>query len=477
LPVHQAALKVVNRATPIRGTDPTAIRISEYTLGQAALLTSVSPNFNLTDGPYIPSADIKIATFELTKLPAWNISIISKSRVHKAPDKERASDLPWGAGHTYYERSTQPYEAEQPYLPGELTPSPDIKRSYISMNLVNVIALPGEQPLAYRDLKLSLSQDGVPWSCSFNVTNDGSRSLVEPDLSGKKEVRIEINGWQWVFFMDRPRESRVIQGNQLQRAYSVTGYSRGHYMSAEYAPLRSKSISSTTAVQAATAELDGTGFSLVWDTARLPDWPMASSSFSYQGRSPMQVIKRLAEAAGAVVQASMAADELIVSPRYYPLPWNLENYVVDHTIHENQVLSLSRDWQPGKLFNAVVVTSGVDTADGVSLTVQRSGTAGDIEADEVVDEWATAYEATKARGGQILAASGVWMIYTLRLRVPEYQGAEPGLILPGETLAVVFEDSSESFRGYCTATDIDEDSKGRVSQTLTVARPYEWESN
>ena len=345
------------------------------------------------------------------------------------------------------------------------------------MNLVNVIALPGEQPLAYRDLKLSLSQDGVPWSCSFNVTNDGSRSLVEPDLSGKKEVRIEINGWQWVFFMDRPRESRVIQGNQLQRAYSVTGYSRGHYMSAEYAPLRSKSISSTTAVQAATAELDGTGFSLVWDTARLPDWPMASSSFSYQGRSPMQVIKRLAEAAGAVVQASMAADELIVSPRYYPLPWNLENYVVDHTIHENQVLSLSRDWQPGKLFNAVVVTSGVDTADGVSLTVQRSGTAGDIEADEVVDEWATAYEATKARGGQILAASGVWMIYTLRLRVPEYQGAEPGLILPGETLAVVFEDSSESFRGYCTATDIDEDSKGRVSQTLTVARPYEWESN
>ena len=66
LPVHQAQLKVVNRETPLLGTDPHAIRESEYKLGQDALLTSVSPDINLSDGPYIPSAEIKIATFELS---------------------------------------------------------------------------------------------------------------------------------------------------------------------------------------------------------------------------------------------------------------------------------------------------------------------------------------------------------------------------------------------------------------------------
>lgn len=467
----------ISVTTPMLCVDRYSVRESDYALRQSYLMTDISADISLTESPYQPSSYIQIAPLNQSKKPAMPLFIAGIATVHKPHANDRLTTTPWDTKPAVDVTNGTPYLMEPPLLPGDPIPEPDVQESYVTMNIVNIFALPSNEPIAYRDLSISMGDGQIPWGCSFNVTNEASRALVAPDLDGFNEVRVEINGWEWVFYISTATESRSISGNKLNKNYAVRGISRTQYLASPAAPLRSKSIGSTTAVQAATDELDGTGFTLNWDTNKQPDWPMRDSAFSYQSLTALQVIKRLSEAAGAVVRADTAADELIVMPKYHPLPWQLQSHTVDHSIHEAQILSLETNYVDGELYNAVRVISGVDTSDSLDLTVERNGTAGDQPAADVVDDLLTAYDGNKARGEQILAASGTWIQYTIKLSVPESQGAEPGLLMPGQTVAVVFNDNAQSFRGYVRSTSITVQKNGRVTQTISVARPYEWESN
>lgn len=163
--------------------------------------------------------------------------------------------------------------------------------------------------------------------------------LIKPDATGNKEVAVEISGYRWSFFVPAWSSSRSISDNALNKRNSIAAYSRAQYLGLPYAPKRTRSIGNTTAVQAATDELMGTGFTLNWDVAQLPDWVMPNSVFSYQELAALPVIKKLANTVGAVVQPSMDADTITVQPRYKVAPWDLATATVDRTIHENQILS------------------------------------------------------------------------------------------------------------------------------------------
>ncbi|MDO6805159.1 hypothetical protein Q4595_22095, partial [Wenyingzhuangia sp. 1_MG-2023] len=118
-------------------------------------------------------------------------------------------------------------------------------------------------------------------------------ALLTPDATGRKELAIIINGHRWEFFIAKTAQSKTVS-DQLNKRFTVTGYSRSQYLAEPYAPARTKSIGTTTAVQAATAELTGTGFTLDWNVTDLPDWTLPNAAFSYQSLAPMAVIKRLA---------------------------------------------------------------------------------------------------------------------------------------------------------------------------------------
>lgn len=448
-------------------------RPSEYDLLRGELLTDLSGVIDFDNAGYIPSGIIEWGNVKLTDRACTPVTSRVASRVYQPPAKEQTLTAPWGPGNGQAYTVELPYLTEPPPVdPGDF-PQPNQSEVYIIVNSVNAYALPGLEPLAIADVRLDLDQDSYSWKLNADVLNAASVALLKPDSGGRREMALEINGRRWVFFIDSWGRSRAVNGESLNRRFSISGYSRAQYLGQPFAPKRTRSIGTTTAVQAATAELSGTGFALDWDTLLLPDWAMPNASYSYQELTPLQAIKRLAAAAGAVVQPGMAADTIAVRPRYSVLPWDLLAADMDRTIHESQILSEGGGLETRPQINAVFVSG---EREGVALNATRQGTAGDRPGVDVVDAWLTDLPANMSRAQQEIAASGDRIIHTLELAIPE-TGAQPGLLLPGMTVAVIHTDAVLNYRAYVRGVSISVPGRGqaKVRQTVTLEQPVGWE--
>lgn len=458
---------------PQFAVDLYTIRDSEYDLRYKDLFTDLSSVLNFDESPYVPSAGISWGNYQLTKLPATPLSTTAQTSAYQPPAKEDLAVLPWGVGVPLQYSPELPYAVEdEVVVPGEV-PAANKKEVYLIVNNVNIKSLPGNEPLAVADIKIDLDEDAYSWKFSATVLNQQSVDLMKPDASGYKEVEVSINGHVWIFFITTWQRSQSVSGNKLDKKYQVSGYSRTQYLGQPYAPKRTKSIGSTTAVQAAVAELTGTGFTLNWDVSQLQDWQMLDSVFSYQELTPLQVIKRLATSVGAVVVPAMASDELTVVPRHRIAPWDLSVANIDRTIHENQVLSEGGTLLPQQKINAVRVSG---ERHGVDMNITRQGTAGDIRGADVVDAWLSAAEANTSRGRAEIADSGNVEVNTLELAIPE-STAQPGLLLPGLYVAVQHTDQAKDYKGKAVSVSISVPGRGlaKVRQNVVVKRFVAWE--
>ncbi|MTI11619.1 hypothetical protein, partial [Sansalvadorimonas verongulae] len=162
--------------------------------------------------------------------------------------------LPWGEGR--FERvkdnkHTVDYGAKVEPLPLQPT-APDDKESYLLMNTVNAVRLSDNEPIELLDIRIELDIDSFTWQLSATVDNRATLALIEPDSSGTKDIKITINGWDWIFMVTQYDAERTFG---VER-YRIAGESRTRLLSAPYAPLRSKTEGSAiSAIQAAEAEL------------------------------------------------------------------------------------------------------------------------------------------------------------------------------------------------------------------------------
>lgn len=446
------------------------VRPTEAALLARDVLLDLSGAINLDEAPYAQSGLIVWGGTDLTKQRAVPVGSVATGRVHQPPSKDKATVTPWGAGVSQYYKTELPYLVEPPVINPGTTPPANSKRVHLIMNNVNVVALPNNEPLAVADISIDLDIDTYSWQLSCDVLNKASLDLIKPTSTGFKELAITINGHRFEFFISRYRQQRSVTDDKLQQRYSVTGHSRTQYLGAPHAPKRTKSLLNTTAVQAATAELVGTGFTLDWNTTLLPDWNMPSA-FSYQALSAMSVIKKIAAAAGGVVIPDISAKTIYVRPRFKLMPWDMAGAAMDATIHESQITSSSAARQPAPLINAVFVSG---EQEGVASTIRRINTAGDKPGDDVINPWLTAIEGNTSRGKAELAASGDRMSHSIEL--PINQTAQPGLVLPGMCVSVQHAASADDYRAYVTATKISVPGRAlaKVRQTITLDEPVEW---
>ncbi len=451
-----------------------SIRPSEYDLRRSELLTDLAGLLDMTSAPYIPSGLISWSDYELTERRATPMDSNAASTVHQPPARDRETVLPWGNGVSLYYSPGLPFVIDPTIItPGEF-PEPDAAEVHIIMNSVNVYDVATGTALAVADIKIELDEDSYSWVLTAAVLNEASKALLKADSNGMKELVVEINGHQWLFFIPMYGHSKSIDDSKLNKTYTITGYSRTQYLAAPYAPKRTRSIGTTTAVQAVTDELNGTGFSLVWDTADLTDWPMNNAVYSYQETACLSAIKKVAEAVGAVIYPAPAADQITVRPRRVVAPWELAEADTDRTIHESQILGESCSYEINTLINAIWVSG---EQEGCSYDAILDGTAGDEPGDDVTHIYLTALEANQARARQEIAGGGNNEIYTLELAIPE-SSSQPGLLVPGLTVAVSHDDSGKDWRGYVTALSVSAAGRGgaKVRQSVTIRRPIGWEA-
>lgn len=398
-----------------------------------------------------------------------DIFIVSWRR--NAQEKDQDNALPWG---TLGSRDTTlrfeyPTYTGVVVVPGE-PPVPLVQVSYYFMNLVSVVRLPDRVPLHMHNVSMSLDVDSWAWVLSGEVLGSASLGLIAPTASGPVDIEVSVNGFTWVFMIESYTGNRVFASD----SYIVKGVSRTQKLAAPYAPLRSAVVGAQiNAKQLVDEQLLYTGFTMSWNSLTsdetTPDWVIPAGVWAYRNQSPVQVIKTIADAAGAVLLPERDTDALRIQPRFRVSPWSLSGAVPDAALAMNMVDSVGVAWSPRPLYNAVHVSG---SSAGVGYLATRAGTAGDAPAPDVVDDLAVAVDVNRERARQVLSASGNQSVYTLSLPLPEL-GLQPGLIEPGAVLEVV--EGSVSWRGYVLSNTVSIKGDGAtdVSQKINVVRFHE----
>lgn len=387
----------------------------------------------------------------------------------QAAPRDSYRAIPWGAGQSIWQDWNLPYPVEpNPVDPTDPIDPPARKIVYLIMNTLQITDIATGTPLDIQGVTISIDIDSLSWKFTGTVYGEGTMDLVRPDEEGMKDIRVIINTHEWVFSIERYTSDEKFPTSK----FAISGVSRTQYMTADFAPVRSYTNSSaTTAAQAANAELENTGFTLVWPTSGdgdLPDWIIPAGALSYRDKTPSQVISQIVTAAGGVMIPSMDADSWTIQPRYKSSPWQWDSVVPDTAIYIGMVRSRSGKYEPAPAYDACFV-SGV--SQGVSVDVQRQGSGGLNPMPDVLDDLITAAAPAISRGRNELAATGNKVVETLSVLIPE-QGAAPGILLPGKIIAVTHDNPASDYVGLVIANSISAQKAGgaEIYQSVTLER-------
>ena len=107
--------------------------------------------------------------------------------------------VPWGFGQKSKDESvTGNYGGEKnPEVIEKPEPEqPEIRESYLLMNIITTVVLPDRTPLELPSMEISLDIDSFSWSFIGQLFGASNIALVQPDENGPKQNEVDINGWK-----------------------------------------------------------------------------------------------------------------------------------------------------------------------------------------------------------------------------------------------------------------------------------------
>ena len=317
------------------------------------------------------------------------------------------------------------------------------QKVYILMPSISLYRLSDLTPIAATNVVWSSDLDTWSWRFSATLKRESDLQLLRPSGGNPVEIGCEINGHLFTGLVTSYRPSRQFG----QSTYQISGLSRSAYLADPYTLLRSQVITADTmAGQIAEAELLNTGFTLSWQTQ---DWLVTGGAYSYQDMAPMNVIKRLADSVGAIVQSHPSEKEIIVKPRFAESPHTWAGASPDGYLPSSLIQSISSDFINLPEFNKAIVTGGA--VGGVIVSTTRDGTAGDILPPIVTDELITSSDAGYERGRIEIGKGGSWERTSFDTWLTDL-GQDPGLLLPGDLIQI--DETDDSYKVMIASTQI-----------------------
>lgn len=299
--------------------------------------------------------------------------------------------------------------AVDPLTPKKIVP---VRRAYIVINDVSLRRADGAAVLRAPSLNLGIDADS--WNWSWDAQIDAKQlDAVMPDASGEQvELIARINGAEFRLLTEKISRDRSFE----KRSLKISGRGVAAGLAAPYWPARGMSNESDRTMQqlgldALTINGVSSGWGLDWQAA---DWLVPAGLWACVG-TPIDGLLRLAEAAGAYVQADPRTQTLHVLPRYKVAPWDFASTAPDLQLPESVFVTDSIEWLDKTAYNAVYVSG--DAAGGVLGRLKRAGTAGDVLATMITDALCTHADAVTARGLPVLADTGRQEMVTGTLQV------------------------------------------------------------
>lgn len=326
-----------------------------------------------------------------------------------------------------------------------------------------------------REIKLlgfSVGIDSNSYTWSFSATVPLSE-LSKVDTAHEQQIGVEFtcNGNLWRFVLDSCDDSISFGESSL----TIKGKSRAMLLAHPYAQQRGfKFDTGMSARQIADAELNrngvASGFTLDWQLAGVNGWNVPANTYSYTGKTPINSLQWIAEAAGGFINADMSADILHVLA-HYPIPsWEWAAQTPSIELTQSLITSRSRGRVNKPAYNGVTIYGENDN--GIGALIKRTGTSGGYQPPMVTSDLMTDTAAAISRGKMILSDTGD--IGNIGISMPLV--ADVGVLKPSTLIGV---NDGESWVGMVRGTTI----TGRLSsnraleidQSIDVERHFDKE--
>ncbi|GEM_PF-1967086 len=311
-----------------------------------------------------------------------------------------------------------------------------------------------------REIKLlgfSVGIDSNSYCWTFSATVPLSE-LSKVDTAHEQRIGVDFtcNGNQWRFILDDCSDSVSFGESSL----TIKGKSRAMLLAHPYATHRGfKFDTAMSARQIADAELNrngvASGFTLDWQLAGVNGWNVPANTYSYTGKTPINSLQWIAEAAGGFINADMSADVLHVLA-HYPTPsweWAAQEPSIELPISLITSRSRGRINKPG--YNGVTIYGENDN--GIGALIKRTGTSGGYQPPMVTSDLMTDTAAAISRGKMILSDTGD--IGNIGISMPLV--ADVGVLKPSTLIGV---NDGESWVGMVRGTTI----TGRLSSNRAL---------
>ena len=260
-----------------------------------------------------------------------------------------------------------------------------------------------------REIKMlgfSVGIDSNSYTWSFSATVPLSElSKVDTAREQRIGVDFECNGNLWRFILDSCDDSISFGESSL----TIKGKSRAMLLAHPYATQRGFKFSTAmSARQIAEAELNRngvpSGFTLDWQLAGVNGWNVPANTYSYTGKTPINSLQWIAEAAGGFINADMSADILHVLAHYPTPSWEWAAQTPSINLTQSLITSRSRGRVNKPAYNGVTIYGENDN--GIGALIKRTGTSGGYQPPMVTSDLMTAQAAAISRGKMILSDTG-----------------------------------------------------------------------
>ena len=326
-----------------------------------------------------------------------------------------------------------------------------------------------------REIKLlgfSVGIDSNSYTWSFSATVPLSE-LSKVDTAHEQRIGVDFtcNGNLWRFILDDCSDSVSFGESSL----TIKGKSRAMLLAHPYAAQRGfKFDTAMSARQIAESELNRngvpSGFTLDWQLAGVNGWNVPANTYSYTGKTPINSLQWIAEAAGGFINADMSADVLHVLAHYPTPSWEWAAQTPSINLPMSLITSRSRGRINKPAYNGVTLYGENDN--GIGALIKRIGTSGGYQPPMVTSDLMTDTAAAISRGKMILSDTGD--IGNIGISMPLI--ADIGVLKPSTLIGV---NEGEQWVGMVRGTTI----TGRLSsnraleidQSIDVERHFDKE--
>lgn len=321
-----------------------------------------------------------------------------------------------------------------------------LRKVYYFVNNVKLFRVKDNVEIQFFGGSISGLSDRTTWCGNFNLNIAyKDKEKVMPDNDGNIVLQLEINGFVFRFIAEfNGMSENWVFGN---RTFSLTGRSLTAKLAEPFAVKHSfVQTDVTTSRQLADAELARTdvdsGFSLDWQLIDPLGWAIPANAVSFNEKTPLQVIKEIAEAAGGYINSHEWEKKLLVLPTYkYPF-WEWATATPDKIIPIDLTLSKSTRYIEKPDYNGVYISG---ERAGVNALVKRYLTQGDFLAPSIVSPYMTDQAAARQKGIEILSGVGKSKLVGMETGL----NSMTGLIKSGMLIEVT--EYAESWRGVVTS--------------------------